>query len=113
MGLEKMSIKKCYYYVICALTFFILMWGAIDVVSSLVSVVVFRPPQLAAESPTSSKDAYSSESKGAGEPYIDEYYQNRMIFDRLGDSIARILVSGAIFAYFSFRLKEMEKAEKI
>ncbi len=110
MTLEKVTIKKSYYYVICAITLFVLMWGAIDVVSSIVSYVVFRPPEIAIDSPTA-PGSLPSEAKGAIEPFIDEYYQSKMIFDRLGDSIARILVSGAIFAYFSFRLKELEKAE--
>ena len=87
------------------------MWGMIDVVSSTVSYVVFKPPEITMGSPTAPKDSLSSETKGAIEPFIDEYYQRRMIFDRLGDSIARILVSGIIFAYFSYRLRALERAE--
>ena len=110
MSLERMSVKKGYYYVICAITLLMLMWGTMDVASSIISYMVFRPPEVTLESPTAPK-GMQPEVKGAVEPFIDDYYQSRMIFDRLGDSIARILVAGALFAYFSFRLKEMERSE--
>jgi len=111
MTLERITVKKSYYYVVCAITLFVLMWGTIDVVSSIISFVAFKPQELQIESPTSPKGGLPSDVKGGGEPFIDEYYQSRMLFDRLGDSLARILVSGAIFAYFSYKLRLMEKTE--
>ncbi|MFC1560197.1 hypothetical protein ACFLZ2_05530 [Candidatus Margulisiibacteriota bacterium] len=111
MALERTSVKKTYYYVICAVMLLILLWGAIDVASSVISYVVFRPPAVELESPTSTKGGMPQEVKGSVEPFIDEYYQSRMIFDRLGDSLARLIVAGLVFGYFSYKLKEMEKTE--
>lgn len=111
MALERVSVKKTYYYVICAVMLFILLWGAIDVASSVISYIVFRPPSVEIESPTSAKGSMPQEGRGSIEPFIDEYYQSRMIFDRLGDSLARLIVASLAFGYFSYKLKEMEKTE--
>jgi hypothetical protein len=34
-----------------------------------------------------------------------------MAFDRIGDSVARIIVAGIIFAYAGFRIRELEGKE--
>jgi len=110
MTLERLSAKKVYYYFVCMITLFVLMLGTIDIVSSVISYAVFKPPDIAMESPTTPKGMPDTQGS---EPFIDDYYRSKMLFDRMGDSMARLLVSGLIFAYFSFRLKEMELAEKI
>ncbi|MDI6731436.1 MAG: hypothetical protein QME05_02500, partial [Candidatus Margulisbacteria bacterium] len=44
-----------------------------------------------------------------GEQQLDLYYQKKMLGDRLWDSIARVLVSGAIFAYCRLQAKKLEE----
>ena len=113
MTLERLSAKKVYYYVICTFTLFILMWGTVDVASSIISFFVFRPPDISMDSPTASKGNVPSDAKGMTDPFVDDYYQSRMIFDRMGDSLARMIVAGSLFAFFSLKIKEMERAEKL
>ena len=109
MAFERFTIKKIYYYVICAMTLFVLLWGAVDVISSLLSISVFKAPAIGLESPSGSQSG--GEGKAGNEPFFEEYYQSRMMFDRVGDSIARILVAGCIFLYSSYRIKEIEGKE--
>jgi len=111
MAFERFTVKKIYYYVICALTLFVLMWGAVDVISSVLSITLFKPPSLSIEVPSGTKGSAAGTEKGMAEPFFEEYYQSRMIFDRIGDSIARILVAGGLFLYASFRIKEIEGKE--
>jgi len=108
MSFERWTAKKVYYYVVCAMTLFVLMWGAVDVISSLLSITLFRPPSLSLDVPRSQG---GTETKGPIEPFVDEYYQSRMAFDRIGDSIARLLVAGGLFIYSSYRIKELEGKE--
>lgn len=110
MAFERFTIKKIYYYVICALTLFVLLWGAVDVISSMLSMSVFKAPAVGLESPSGSQ-AGGGEGKSGNEPFFEEYYQSRMMFDRVGDSVARILVAGCIFLYASYRVKEIEGKE--
>lgn len=113
MAFEKLTIKKVYYYVVCAVTLFVLMWGAVDVVSSVLSLTIFKSPSLALEVPTGTQGAGAgaAEGQGASGPSFDEYYQGRMSLDRIGDSLARILVAGAIFIYAGYRVRELEGKE--
>jgi hypothetical protein len=111
MSFERWSAKKVYYYVVCAVTLFVLMWGAVDVISSLLSITLFKPPSLSMDAPRAQGGNMASESKGPIEPFVDEYYQSRMAFDRIGDSMARLLVAGGLFLYASFRIKEIEGKE--
>jgi len=113
MAFERLTIKKAYYYVICAITLFILMWGAVDIISSVLSITIFKPPSVSLESPSGSQSgSVGAEGKGGmAEPSFDEYYQSRMTFDRIGDSLARIIVAGVIFAYAGYRIRELEGKE--
>ena len=109
MAFERLTIKKVYYYVVCAVTLFVLMWGTVDIISSILSVTLFKPPSVSLEAPSGPQAG--AEGKGATEPFFDEYYQGRMAFDRIGDSIARIIVAGIIFAYAGLRIRELEGKE--
>ncbi len=110
MAFERISVKKVYYYVICAVTLFILLWGAVDVVGSVFSLTVFKGPSAGIEMPSAQAGGMGAE-KGVSESMVDEYYQSRMAFDRLGDSAARLLVAGLVFLYSSFRIRELEAKE--
>jgi hypothetical protein len=104
MSFERFSVRKVYYYVICAATLFILLWGAVDVVSSVLSITIFKGPSVGLDMPS----ATGGEGKAAAEPMIDEYYQGRMAMDRIGDSSARLIVAGCMFLYASFKVRELE-----
>jgi hypothetical protein len=112
MAFERLTIKKVYYYIICAVTLVVLMWGTVDIVSSMLSLTIFKPPSLGLEAPTGPQGggAGANEGQAAG-PSFDEYYQSRMSMDRIGDSIARILVAGIIFGYSGMRIRELEGKE--
>ena len=55
--------------------------------------------------------AGAAEGQGAAGSSFDEYYQGRMSLDRIGDSLARILVAAAIFTYAGYRVRELEGKE--
>lgn len=109
MAFERFTIKKIYYYVICALTLFVLLWGAVDVVSSVLSITIFKAPSVGLDT---SAGPQGNGAKGAeSAPFFEEYYQSRMTFDRIGDSLSRILVAGCIFLYASYKVREIEGKE--
>ena len=111
MAFERLTIKKVYYYVVCLVTLFILMWGMVDVVSSALSLTVFKPPTIGVDSSMGPQSgAGAAEGQAAG-PSFDEYYQGRMAVDRIGDSLARLLVAAAIFTYAGYRVRELEGKE--
>lgn len=110
MAFERNTTKKVYYYVICAITLFILMWGLVDMTSAVMSVTVFKPSAASMDLPSGPQGGPDAKA-GGSEPMFDEYYQGRMAMDRIEDSLARVIVSGIIFLYASFRVKELEGKE--
>jgi hypothetical protein len=110
MAFERLTTKKVYYYVVCAVTLFVLMWGMVDIVSSVLSVTIFKAPSVSLEAPTGPQSGAEGKG-GASEPFFDEYYQGRMALDRIGDSIARIIVSAILFTYAGYRIRELEGKE--
>jgi len=111
MAFERWTAKKIYYYVICAVTLFVLMWGAVDVVSAVFSMTIFRSPSIGMEGGPQGGDLGTDAKGAAGGATFEDYYQSRMVFDRVGDSLARILVAGGIFLYASLKIKELEGKE--
>ncbi|KPJ67063.1 hypothetical protein AMJ44_07495 [candidate division WOR-1 bacterium DG_54_3] len=105
MPFNNLDLKKIYYYAICVIAFFVLMWGTIDLVSSSVGLLNMRGvlPVLSAPS----EEAPLSSEKG--EQFFDIYYQRKMLLDRLLDSLARVVVSGLIFGYCRYRVNKLEK----
>lgn len=81
-----MDLKKAYYYIICLVSLFVLMWGIADLASASVGLAMARIPAPV----TLEKES---------EPSLDIYYQKKMLYDRLADSLARIVISGLVFAY--------------
>ncbi len=111
MAFERLTIKKVYYYVVCLVTLFVLMWGMVDIVSSALSLTIFKPPSLGIEAPMGQQGGTGAGEGQASGPSFDEYYQGRMAVDRIGDSIARILVAAVIFTYAGYRVRELEGKE--
>lgn len=111
MAFERTTIKKIYYYVICAVTLCVLMWGLVDTVSAVLSVSLFKSPSVSMDAQGGPQPSGGGDKAAASEPFFDEYYQSRMAFDRIGDSVARILVAAALFAYAGYRVRELEGKE--
>ena len=105
MAMNNLELKKIYYYVICVMAFFVLMWGVVDLGSSSVGLMNLRGSapsfSLPSETPMMGPDK--------GEQFFDAYYQNKMLQDRFWDSLVRIIVAGAIFAYSRFTVNRLEK----
>ena len=99
------SLKKAYYYIICLISFFVLMWGVVDLLSSSTGLVGLQQTTIA---PTA--DQPESLSGEKGEQYFDAYYQKKMLYDRFWDSLARIIVTGLIFSYARIKVHQLEKA---
>jgi hypothetical protein len=84
-----MDLKKTYYYLICLAALFFLFWGAVDLTSSAIGLVVSR----------SSSPAASQLTDQPSEQYLEAYYQKKMLVDRLWDSVARVAFAGGVFLY--------------
>jgi len=83
----------------------------VDVISASVSLMGLKPQQPNYEMvPPEGAPFPGGEIKGI-EPSIEDYYQKRMVMERLGDSLARIVVAGLVFGYFSLRIKKRESSE--
>lgn len=105
MPFSNLDLKKVYYYVICTMAFFVLMWGVVDLTSSSIGIYNLRGVTTSLGAPTGEM----SVAPEKGEQLFDTYYQGKMLQDRFWDSLARIIVSGAIFAYCRFTVNKLEK----
>jgi len=97
----KMDLKKAYYYVICLAALFILAWGVVDLANAASGLLMNRS--------SSAQLEQQIPSEKEGEPYLEMYYQKKMLYDRLWDSVARIVVAGAVFAYSRIKVSRLEK----
>ncbi len=87
-----MDLKKAYYYIICLVALFVLFWGLVDLSGALAGMSTSRlAPSLEPSLPGA--------GESASEQSLDMYYQKKMLGDRLADSLARIIIAGAVFAY--------------
>ncbi len=77
-----LDLNKAYYYIICLIAFFVLLWGTIDLASAGLSYVS-----------TGTIGAAISDQNS------ENYYQKSAARDRIFDSLARIAVSGIVFLY--------------
>ena len=105
MPLSNLDHQKIYYYVICVMAFFVLMWGAIDLASSSIGLISLRSSatsEVAAEETTRSVEVDKAEQD------FDSYYQTKMLADRFWDSLARVLIAGTIFGYCRLKVAKME-----
>jgi len=86
-----MDLKKAYYYVICLVALFVLFWGVVDLSGSIVGLSTARPvgASLGQGMPAAPESDQS----------LDIYYQKKMLYDRLSDSLARIVIAGLVFYY--------------
>jgi hypothetical protein len=95
-----MDLKKIYYYIICLVALFIFFWGVVDLSGTLFGLSTSKNyPSL---------EQSSSSPEGASEQTLDMYYQKKILSDRLSDSLARVIISGLVFAYSRNRVKQLE-----
>lgn len=97
--LNNLDLKKIYYYTICVIAFFVFMWGAIDLSSASISLFTTRSQTAAYQE--------SGEEK-TSEPFVDIYYQRKMLYDRLLDSLSRVVIAGIIFTYSRIQAKKLD-----
>jgi hypothetical protein len=86
------DIKKAYYYIICLGALFFLFWGLVDLASSTAGLALAKGAGISADQSAAPVTADNEQS-------LDVYYQKKMLYDRLSDSLARIVISGLVFAY--------------
>jgi len=102
MPLSNLDHTKIYYYVICVMAFFVLMWGVIDLTSSSIGLISIAGD---AAPPSESVEMVPQDK---GDQIFDTYYQKKMLQDRLFDSLARVLISGVIFGYCRLKTRKLE-----
>ena len=98
--------KKLYYYVICVMAFFVLMWGAIDLAGSSIGLITLKPGATMTNQQMDSEEPIAPMEKG--DQFFDSFYQKKMLSDRLWDSLARVVVSGLIFVYCRKKIDALE-----
>lgn len=108
MPLSNLDHKKTYYYVICVMAFFVLMWGAIDLTSSSIGLVSVNPSSPALTAPDEGAGEVVPPEKG--DQIFDAYYQKKMLQDRFFDSLARLIISGAIFVFCRRKIDRLDSA---
>ncbi|MGB9613128.1 MAG: hypothetical protein ACPL4K_02995 [Candidatus Margulisiibacteriota bacterium] len=96
-----MDLRKVYYYVICLGSLFIFAWSAADLTSASLSLLASRAAQISLE-----QNIQGSE----GESALDVYYQKKILYDRLSDSAARLIISGIVFLYSRTKVNQLEKS---
>jgi len=105
MPLSNLDHQKIYYYVICVMAFFVLMWGAIDFTSSSLGLISLK---LSSANYTVPAEGVEFAPLEKGDQMFDSFYQQRMFQDRFWDSFARLLVAGVIFGYCRTKVKKLE-----
>jgi hypothetical protein len=96
-----MEINKAYQYAACLACLMLMLWGAIDITSGLFSAFTPGPKY---EMPAFS-DQEPAQQARRQEPSIDEYYQKKIVIDRMSEGASKILIPGIVFAYFSLKLR--------
>ena len=105
MPFSNLDFKRIYYYAICIMAFFVLMWGTIDLASTSMGLYNIR----GAGSSLSAPPGEAPLPAEKGEQFFDAYYQKKMLYDRLWDSLSRILIAGIIFGYYRYTVNKLEK----
>jgi hypothetical protein len=95
-----MDLKKAYYYIICLVALFVFFWGIVDLSGSVIGLSTARP--LGASLEQAAPPASESDQS------LDVYYQKKMLYDRLSDSLARIVIAGLVFAYCRNKVNQLE-----
>lgn len=105
MPLSNLDLKRVYYYVVCAIAFFILIWGSIDFVSSSIGLANLK----GSETAITQTQVGPAGATDKNEQFFDSYYQKKMLSDRFWDSLVRLLISGIVFTYFRYTVNKLER----
>lgn len=97
-----MDLKKVYYYIICLTALFVFFWGVVDLTSAVIGLSSVRTLGV------SIGQAQNVSPEKETEQYMDAYYQKKMLYDRLADSLARIIISGIVFGYSRIKVNQLE-----
>ena len=99
--------KKASYYLVALVSFFFLCWSTADIVSAGINLAFLRPhpPITGRTLPQETPSDGSLDSDGSY-----DYIYKQKILDRMGDSAARLLVSGIVFAMSRKRIRTLEVA---
>ncbi len=92
-----MDLKKLYYFIICLVSLFVLLWGVVDLGSSLAGI---------STSKVAAPYDQSMVQDNASEQSLDVYYQRKMFNDQLAYSLARIIVAGLVFVYSRMKVEK-------
>jgi hypothetical protein len=106
MPFSNLDHQKIYYYVLCVMAFFVLMWGAIDLSSASIGLLTIKPPTPATASSLDSPPMLENEK---GDQFFETYYQKKMLSDRFWDSLARVIIAGGIFAFCRVKVSRLEE----
>lgn len=104
MATNNFDLKRLYYYVICIMAFFVLMWGVVDLASTSLGIYNLRSAPA-----ISMSTEEGSMMPDKSEQFFDTYYQQKMLNDRFWDSLARLVISGLIFVYCRFTVNRLEQ----
>ncbi len=100
MSLESLNIKLLYYYVISSIVFVILLWGVLDFTSTTGSLLLNR------------QDAAIKNNDASGpELNLGDAYQKKFLYDRIIDSLMRIIIPGSIFFFCQRQIKSIEEEQ--
>jgi hypothetical protein len=108
MNAEILPLKKIYYYAICLLAVFILTWGAIDLAGSALGLIfspAAPPDSITGGIENAAPDNAASPGRGQT---IESFYQRSMLLDRFGDSLVRVIIAGAVFAFCRIKINKLE-----
>lgn len=105
MPFSNLDLKRVYYYVICAMAFFVLMWAAVDLSSASIGLINVKASTSENVAPADELPIPTEKS----DQFFDSYYQKKMLGDRFWDSLARLLISGIIFGYCRFTVNKLEE----
>ena len=73
-----MKLKNAYYYIICLVSLFVLLWGVVDLAGAGIGLATARSPMIASEPSAESPSAAS-----APDASMDIYYQKKLMVNSL------------------------------
>lgn len=110
MSLGNLNIKLLYYYVISAIVFVILLWGVLDFTSTIGSLLLNRQDAAIKNLETLRPETGNNDASGP-ELNLSDAYQKKFIYDRIIDSLMRIIIPGTIFFFCQRQIKSIEEEQ--
>ncbi|MFH1761939.1 MAG: hypothetical protein ABIA63_12645 [bacterium] len=112
--MDSLFIKKSYYYIICLVLVYTLLWGAVGLLNSF-GLFFFSPADpytYSVTTPPSIVDTPEDHELNAAPtnaiPVEDLYLQKRILYENIINNIIKILVAGALFIFLRTRLNKLK-----